>query len=64
MPAGLLPGRGWGTRRFFDRLAGAVSDYYHDLTTEDDSGVLDELTGDDFAGGRQRARLWSPAVIG
>ena len=64
VPAGLLPGRGWGTRRFFDRLAGAVSDYYHDLTTEDDSGVLDELTGDDFAGGRQRARLWSPAVIG
>ena len=64
LAAGLLPGSGWGVKRFFDRTAGAVSDYYNDLTTDDDSGMLDELTGDDFAGGRQRVRLWSPAVIG
>lgn len=61
---GLLPDRSWGIRRFFDRTAGMIGDYYYDLTTDDDSGMLDELTGDDFAGGRQRARLWAPAVIG
>ncbi len=61
---GLLPDRGWGTRRFFDRIAGAISDQYYDLIEDDDGGMLDELTGDDFAGGRRRARLLSPAIIG
>lgn len=64
LPAGLLPDRGWGLRRFVDRTAGTLSDYYHDLTDDDDGGMIDELTGDDFAGGRRRARFLSPTVIG
>lgn len=64
IPEGLLPGRGWGVRRFLDRLAGRISDQYYDLVEEDDAGLIDELTGDDFAGGRRRARLLSPPIIG
>lgn len=64
LPDGLLPGRGWGVRRFFDRVAGSISDRYYDLIEVEDSGLIDELTGDDFAGGRRTARLLSPAVIG
>ena len=65
VPVGLLPDRGWGVRRFFDGLAGRVSDYYYDLLEADDEGgMIDELTGDDFAGGQRRARFLSPSVIG
>ncbi|MFB9620371.1 glycosyltransferase [Brooklawnia cerclae] len=64
VPAGLLPDRSWGVRRFFDRTAGAISDRYYDLVDEDDDGGLDELTGDDFAGGPQRTTFWSPPIIG
>lgn len=64
VPAGLLPDRGWGVRRFFERIAASISDQYYDLIDDDDGGMIDELTGDDFAGGRRRARLLSPAIIG
>lgn len=66
VPAGLLPDRGWGVRRFFEGLAGRVSDYYYDLLEEGDEqgGMIDELTGDDFAGGRRSARFLSPSIIG
>lgn len=64
VPAGLLPDRSWGVRRFFDRIAGAISDQYYDLTEDDDAGMIDELTGDDFAGGRRSTRILSPTIIG
>lgn len=63
VPEGLLPARGWGMRRFIDRVAGTVIDQYYDLVDED-GGMIDELTGDDFAGSQRRARFWSPAIIG
>ena len=64
LPEGLLPDRGWGARRFLDGLAGRIADQYHDLIEEDDADLIDELTGDDFAGGRRRVRFLSPAIIG
>lgn len=64
VPAGLLPDRGWAVRRFFDRIAGAISDQYYDLIEDDDAGMIDELTGDDFAGGRRPTRFLSPTIIG
>jgi len=64
LPDGLLPTRGWGVRHFLDSVAGRISDQYHDLIEDDDAGLIDELTGDDFAGGRSRIRFLSSAVIG
>lgn len=64
VPEGLLPDRGWGMRQLFDRVAGAISDRYYDLVEHDESGMIDELTGDDFAGGRRSILLLSPAIVG
>ncbi len=65
MPTGLLPDRGWGIRRFAESIAGRISDYYYDLLEDDDQGgMIDELTGDDFAGGRRQVRLLSPSIVG
>ena len=64
VPAELLPGPDWEWRNGLDRLAGRVSDSYYDLVTEEDQGMIDELTGDEFAGGQQRSRFASPALVG
>lgn len=64
VPAELLPGVGWEWRNAVDRVAGRVSDSYYDLVEDEDSGMLDELTGDDYAVGQQRSRIASPALVG
>lgn len=65
VPATLLPGRGWELRHLADRWAGRISDSYYDLIEdEDSSGMLDELTGDEYATTQQQSRIVSPALAG
>lgn len=65
LPSGLLPPAGWGARRFFDRAAGRLSDYYYDLTTDEDRGGIDVLTSDEFVDDSpRRSVLGSPLATG
>ena len=65
VPAALLPAFGSGMRHSLDRFAGSTIDRVRDFTEDDEpNGMIDELTGDDFAGGRQQSRWRSPGLIG
>lgn len=58
----LLPGRWWGVGHAFDRFGNAVAERYRDLMGSGSGTGIDELTGDDFAGGLQHRRITSPLV--
>ncbi|MEO7588025.1 MAG: glycosyltransferase family 2 protein [Arachnia sp.] len=60
----LLPARFWSVRDGVDRFGASVSDRYRDLVATDSTTSIDDLTGDDFAGGKARRRsLLSPALL-
>ncbi|RMB62278.1 glycosyltransferase family 2 protein [Tessaracoccus antarcticus] len=60
----LLPARFWSVRDGVDRFGAGVADRYRDLVVTDSSTSIDEMTGDDFAGGQTRRRTWlSPALL-
>lgn len=61
--AALRPGRFGGVSHALDRMASAVAERYRDLTTDDSDTGIDDLTGDDFAGGRNTRRFASPVVV-
>lgn len=63
--AGLLPGFGSSLRHSLDRFAGSTVDRVRDFTEDDEpNGMIDELTGDEFAGGRRQSRWRSPGLVG
>lgn len=57
-PAELLPNRFWPLRHAVDSLGSGVAERFRDLREADTT--LDDLTGDDFAGGPVRRRVLSP----
>lgn len=63
--AEVLPGRFWALRHALDELGGAVAERYRDAAAGSDAATsLDELTGDDFAGGRRgRVRVSGRLVL-
>lgn len=61
----LLPARGSVLKRVAESVAGAISDRYYDFVDNPESeGMLDELTGDEFAGGTSYRRFLAPAILG
>ncbi|MGJ6981398.1 glycosyltransferase [Aestuariimicrobium soli] len=50
-------------RASLDRLAGGFSDRYRDLRDDRSDTSIDDLTGDDFSGGRSGGRLVSPVTV-
>lgn len=65
-PAELLPNRWWPVRNAADRMGHGFSERYRNLTEAPAETSIDELTGDDFAGGQIRRRVISPvsALVG
>lgn len=66
-PQNLLPEKGWSVRHFFDQVGGSFFDLYHDIVDPDDdaTGMIDELTGDDYATANTRSvRLLAPSILG
>ncbi len=59
-PDDLLPNRFWPLRHAVDKLGAGVSERFRDLREADTT--LDDLTGDDFAGGPVRRRVISPVT--
>lgn len=59
----LRPTRVQSFRASLDRMAGAFSDRYRDLRDDGSGTSIDDLTGDDFAGGRTVGRLVSPTTV-
>ncbi|MBB1515483.1 glycosyltransferase family 2 protein [Tessaracoccus sp. MC1679] len=59
-PEDLLPNRFWPLRHAVDKLGAGVSERFRDLREADTT--LDDLTGDDFAGGPVRRRVISPVT--
>lgn len=60
-PDELLPNRFWPVRHAVDRFGSAMADRFRDLRESDTS--IDDLTGDDFAGGRAERRALSPVTL-
>ncbi|AQX15153.1 MULTISPECIES: glycosyltransferase [Tessaracoccus] len=60
-PAELLPNRFWPVRHAVDRLGSGLADRFRDL--RDSDTTIDDLTGDDFAGGRAERRVLSPVTL-
>lgn len=46
-----------------DRLLGGFTDRYRDLRDDHSGTSIDDLTGDDFAGGRHTSRFLSPVTV-
>lgn len=62
--SGLLPARHHGVKHAFDRIGHGLTERYRDLTSgEGGAADIDELTGDDFAGGLQQRRRVSPLLL-
>lgn len=60
----LLPGRFWTLRHSIDRIGAGASERYRGLITTGSGTSIDEMTGDDFAGGTPGRRAWlSPVVM-
>lgn len=60
-PAELVPGRFVPARQAIDRLGAGIMERYRDFA---DSGTsIDELTGDEFAGGQRSARVFNPIMV-
>lgn len=63
-PPELLPQRLWPLRHALDRFGGGVAERYRDLADSPPAASIDELTGDDFAGGvTERRRVPAPAIL-
>lgn len=60
-PAELLPNRFWPLRHAVDKLGSGVAERFRDLREADTT--IDDLTGDDFAGGAVRRRVLSPVAV-
>lgn len=50
----LRPGRFWVVGHLIDRAGNGIAERYRELTASETDTSLDELTGDDFAGGNTR----------
>lgn len=61
--AALRPARFSGLGRGLDRLAGSFTDRYRDLRDDRKDLSIDELTGDEFAGGWTRTRWMAPTTF-
>ena len=59
----LLPSRHWPVRNALDRLGADMADRYRDFTSQESGFSIDEMTGDDFAGGPTRRRFLAPLSI-
>ncbi|MHA6511235.1 glycosyltransferase family 2 protein [Tessaracoccus sp. Z1128] len=60
-PDELLPNRFWPVRHAVDKLGSGVAEKFRDLREADTT--LDDLTGDDFAGGTVQGRVLSPVTV-
>ncbi|MBB1484508.1 glycosyltransferase family 2 protein [Tessaracoccus sp. MC1865] len=61
-PSDLLPNRWWPVRNAADKVGHGLSERYRNLTDVSADTSIDELTGDDFAGGQIRRRVFSPVT--
>lgn len=59
----LLPGRYWPVRNAVDRIGSNLAERYRDFTNQETGISIDEMTGDDFAGGPVRRRLLAPLTL-
>ncbi len=59
----LLPRRYWSVRNALDRLGADLADRYRDFTNQESGFSIDEMTGDDFAGGPSQRRFLAPLTI-
>ena len=59
----LLPRRYWSVRNALDRLGADLADRYRDFTNQESGFSIDEMTGDDFAGGPSQRRFLAPLAI-
>ena len=59
----LLPRRYWSVRNALDRLGADMAERYRDFTNQESGFSIDEMTGDDFAGGPSQRRFLAPLTI-
>ncbi len=59
----LMPHRFWSLRHSIDRIGAGASERYRDLVTTSSGTSIDEMTGDDFAGGTSGRRAWLSPVV-
>lgn len=59
----LLPNRFWPVRNAFDKLGSGIAERYRDFTNQESGISIDEMTGDDYAGGPTRRRVFTPVAL-
>lgn len=59
----LLPPRFWSVRNVFDRLGSSIAERYRDFTNQESGISIDEMTGDDYAGGPTRRTAFTPVAL-
>lgn len=59
----LLPNRHWPIRNAFDKLGSGIAERYRDFTSQESGISIDEMTGDDYAGGPTRRRVFTPVAL-
>ena len=59
----LLPGKYWPLRNAIDRIGSDLAERYRDFTNQESDLSIDEMTGDDFAGGPDKRRLLAPLSV-
>ena len=61
--APLLPNRNWPLRNAFDKFGAGIAERYRDFTSQESGISIDEMTGDDYAGGPTRRRVVTPVAL-